>query len=578
MIDRYLTEEQTRAIAYRGGHLQIIACAGSGKTEVIARRLASLLSSNEASPRNIVAFTFTEKAAAELKDRIHSRVSDVKPDALGLAEMFVGTIHGFCLELLKSELPKYLKFEVLSEVQQTLFVDRHSRASGLTETTTLAGAPLKRYKDTGRYVSALNILRESDTVESILAGSQIYSSMRKYSALIDSRGYLDYSSILEVAVTALESDTDLRERIRGRIQHVIVDEYQDVNPIQERLVRALQSLGAAVCVVGDDDQTIYQWRGGDVQNILTFAQRYAPVERVKLEANFRSSSAIVELARDFIAANQDRLPKAMIPGGTQSFETGDLCALAFPAPEVEAAWIATTIGQLRGLEFVEGELRRGLSYSDVAILLRSVSANGEPIVRALEAAGVPFIIKGMNSLFETPEACAARELFFFLASDPSMNTDTLRNAWRTADIGISETSLDAALQSASQYRLALHSSQQNEERWALYNLQRQFLTFLEDLGVLEEHIEPKRREVVFYNLGKFSQLISDFETIHFHSRPLEKYRSFADWLRFGAEGSYAEGWQDNQYAQPDAVQIMTVQIVSPGVVYDGTWRGCDLSG
>ena len=124
-----LTERQKAAIAFGGINLQLIACAGSGKTEVVARRVVHLLApgrQDTLQPRNIIAFTFTDKAAAELKERIVTRTRQALGEILGLAEMFVGTIHAFCLELLKSETPKYLKYEVLSEVQQALFVDRQT--------------------------------------------------------------------------------------------------------------------------------------------------------------------------------------------------------------------------------------------------------------------------------------------------------------------------------------------------------------------------------------------------------------------------------------------------------------------
>lgn len=130
-----LTAAQDSAVSYGGRNLQLIACAGSGKTEVVARRVVQLLTPGRAAtllPRNIVAFTFTDKAAAELKERIITRTREALGAIPGMAEMFVGTIYAFCLELLKSESPRYLKYEVLNEVQQTLFVDRHSKASGLT--------------------------------------------------------------------------------------------------------------------------------------------------------------------------------------------------------------------------------------------------------------------------------------------------------------------------------------------------------------------------------------------------------------------------------------------------------------
>src|SRR4029077_6490195 len=167
-----LTEAQRQAIEHPGGNLQLIACAGSGKTEVVARRVVHLLDPNRGGlhPGNIIAFTFTDKAAAELKDRIVTRVRQALGEVTGLAEMFVGTIHAFALELLKSEVPKYLRYEVLNEVQQALFVDRNSKKSGLTVCVDLQGQNLKRYTDTSRYLTALDILREADRNEQALAG------------------------------------------------------------------------------------------------------------------------------------------------------------------------------------------------------------------------------------------------------------------------------------------------------------------------------------------------------------------------------------------------------------------------
>jgi len=272
-----LTESQQRAIKHRLDNLELIACAGSGKTEVVAQRVVHLLTPGRKDsllPRNIIAFTFTEKAAAELKERIVTRSREALGEIPGMAEMFVGTIHAFCLELLKSESPKYLKYEVLNEVQQTLFVDRHSRASGLTQSTTLTGQMLRRYVDTATYISALSILREDKAIApKALAGNSVVANLPTYEQLLDASGYLDYSGILKVAVEELQTNQDLRTSLAARVRCVIVDEYQDVNPVQELIVSLLRGLGGSLCVVGDDDQTIYQWRGSDVEIILTFKDR-----------------------------------------------------------------------------------------------------------------------------------------------------------------------------------------------------------------------------------------------------------------------------------------------------------------
>lgn len=541
------------------GNLQLIACAGSGKTEVVARRVVHLLTPNAEEallPRNIVAFTFTEKAAAELKERIVTRCRETLGDIHGLAEMFVGTIHAFCLELIKTEVPRFLKYAVLNDVQQGLFVDRNCKRSGLTTSTDLNGATLSRYKDTKHYISALSILRESDLDDNALNDCSIVAGLGAYCDLIHDHSYLDYSEILRATANAITNEAELRKRLAERVCYVIVDEYQDVNPIQEAIVRSLHDLGAKVCVVGDDDQTVYQWRGSDVQNILTFADRYPAVTTIPLEENFRSSDGVVETARDFITQNTSRLAKAMRPTAAQAYEPGDITALAFPNPDAEAAFIAQTCAASRGLIIRDDNKDRGISWSDMAVLLRSVKKDAAPIMCALDNADIPFVVVGMNNLFGTAEAGAARQLFYFMASRPGVDESAVEATWVDADLGLDLPSLRQAIRDAAVARDAL--ADPDQKRWGFYSIQRVFLNFLETAGVREEVVGKDRGEVVFYNLGKFSQLISDYETIHYHSKPAEKYESFANFLQFRAEDAYPEGWQDSQYANPNAVRIMTV--------------------
>lgn len=170
-----------------------------------------------------------------------------------MAEMFVGTIHAFCLELLKSESPQHLKYEVLNEVQQALLVDRNSRKSGLAASTDLNRVPLRRYRDTNHYVSALSILREAERDDAALDGCSTLGGLNAYQVLLDDKRYLDYSSILAEAVSLLTINDGFRDRLRQRVKYVIVDQYQDVNPVQEAIVWSLQSIGAHICMVGDDD-------------------------------------------------------------------------------------------------------------------------------------------------------------------------------------------------------------------------------------------------------------------------------------------------------------------------------------
>jgi DNA helicase-2/ATP-dependent DNA helicase PcrA len=347
----------------------------------------------------------------------------------------------------------------------------------------LKNQPLKRWRDTERYIKALGILREGEIDAHALANCSVVAGRARYADLLHECSYFDYSSIMEEAVAVLMNNAGVRQRLADRVRDVTVDEYQDVNPIQEQIVRCLHELGAKVCVVGDDDQTIYQWRGSNVQNILTFEQRYPSVHQIRLEENWRSSEGIVETARPFIEQNAERLPKKMQPTDAQSFEPGDIIALSFNNPDEEADYISNTIKALRGVAIKEENHERGISWSDVAILLRSVKNNGEPVTRALTRAGVPFIVVGMNNLFGTPEAEAARQLFYFMAARTDVDDAALERVWLAANVGVETTQLRQAIAAARTLRDEFRVSNLRNARFAL---QRVFLDFLEQAGVREE--------------------------------------------------------------------------------------------
>jgi DNA helicase-2/ATP-dependent DNA helicase PcrA len=404
------------------------------------------------------------------------------------------------------------------------------------------------------YISALGLLREAQVDERQIRQASIAEGLDAYTALLHEKGYLDYSSILQEAVQALGSEAGLRERLAERLRVVIVDEYQDVNPVQERLISALHGLGAAVRVVGDDDQTIYQWRGSDARNILTFEERYG-ASAIRLEDNFRSSPGITDVARLVIEKNPVRLEKSMRSAERQSYEAGDIVALQFSSPDEEADYIARTCRSLHSTMIQDGEGSRAISWSDMAVLIRIGSMAG-PIRAALEREGIPVVSVGMGSLFDTPEAEAARQLFYLMAGqvDPS---DVVA-AWTAADLGVDPAVIAAAVDEAEVTRTRMEEEDQ-DVRFSVYNIQRQFIGFLERLQLREETVPGARGEVVFYNLAKFSQAISDFEAIYFHSRPVQKYESFAGFLRNQAEAAYeASTGTEEHLVSVDAVQILTI--------------------
>lgn len=555
------TDSQLDAINHLDGNLQVIACAGSGKTQVLAQRIVNILREKGASgigSANIVAFTFTEKAAGELKDRVHALCRKELGHSTGLAEMFVGTIHGFCLDLLQTYQFRFLKYRVLNDVQQRLLIDRHSRESGLTDLKTHDGKSLKRWLDSRLYQRCLSVIRESSIDEATLGPHPIRDALHKYNNLLDKKSYLDYSRILTEAVAALQSDVDLRTKISGRIKYLIVDEYQDVNPLQEALIVLLHELGAEVCVVGDDDQTIYQWNGSDIRNILDFQKRYKDVYQVPLGENFRSSKGIVDTARQIAERNNHRLPKSMESKEKQTFEYGDILSQRFSSPRAEADWIINKILSMRGTSFTEAGETRGITWSDCAILFRSVKNSADHVVDALRQANIPYVIKGVTGLFDVQEVQAAVSIFYYLNGE--IVRDALYKACRATSLGIS----DGNLRQAIDWLDAEKADWPNRRLNRTFSLQHTFQGFLESLALREQDVpgtgvhNKNRGELVYYNLGKFSQVITDFEEIHWQSSPERLYETFSRFLRHQAADYYPEGWEEAAFVTPDAVQIMTV--------------------
>ena len=321
----------------------------------------------------------------------------------------------------------------------------------------------------------------------------------------------------------------------------------------------LHELGADLCVVGDDDQTIYQWRGSSVGNILKFEERYPEVEKIRLEENFRSSEGVIDVARQFVAKVNPRLPKAMKFADAQPYEPGDVVALSFDSPEKEAEYIAETIRSIRGVAFCDGDGERGLSWSDMAILLRSVKGNGAAIKNALNEANIPFVVTGLANLFETHEARAARSLFCFISSqtvgsNQPPTEQELRQSWEIAVLGLAKDKLVKALQYVQQVRANLNAETGNNPP----SIQDVFLKFLELAELREENVPDNRGQIVMFNLGRFSEVIADWESINFASNPAEGFQGFARFLHYQADDAYSEGSEDVDYMVPDAVQVMTI--------------------
>lgn len=558
-----LTEAQKKAVDTIDTNLQIIACAGSGKTQVVSERIVNMLTQDGVEPRNIVAFTYTEKAAAELKGRVLRLARERLESMEGMAELYIGTIHAWCMHYLQDYIYGYQKFTVLNDVRLKLFIDQRNRKVGMSDLMVhTRGKPpreLRRFVETDKFTQVMGIARECRIKDGMELPEEIQSVVAKYEEQLTKYAYFDFTMILTTFLEELRTNPDVRGRIASELKYLIVDEYQDVNYIQEQIIEDLSGLGVKLCVVGDDDQTIYQWRGSSLQNILGFKGKYAPVQQITLDDNFRSSKGIVEIAKTAIAnlSADERLEKSMNAAGFQQYEEGDLQLGEFPDYVQEDAFIVKKIQGLRGKAFRnrEKDEPRGLDYSDMAILLRAWKP-ATRLAETLREANIPFVVTGVAQLFETEEAEACVNIYKYLSGE--VTDDQLKASWKRVSSGLDDAKLEYAI-------YELDKCRPNNRDWhELFNLQEIFIGFRESADITEERISGSsdqgmsRAEVVFYNMGMFSQVIEDFEVVHFRDKQVDKLTNFLNFLRYSAKDYYPEGWINKSMVPPNAVTITTV--------------------
>jgi len=422
-----LLEPQKEAVLHRGGPLLIVAGPGSGKTEVLSRRVAHLILSGDASPENMLVTTFTNKAALELKDRIQQKLPEVNVEL-----MQVSTLHSFCGEILR-RYPKSPSgdFRILDEMGQFLFVYSNRKALGLDEI--VKGLPHQFFQGvihsfnlaTEEMVepskleswcdenSACCCLDEADSWKERAVVAEAYS---RYLDLLNEEGLMDFA-ILERRALDLLQDEAVLVACQARYKEILVDEYQDTNAAQDKILSLLAGDGGHLTVVGDDDQSIYRFRGATVKNIGCFHERYPNVRVIKLEHNFRSLNPIVTNSLQVIVNNPSRIPKdlkAVREGKTEVFMVHRHTA----TEEAEAV-----------VELVEDLHRTGkiAGYGDIALLLRSVKNAAGAYVSAFAEAGIPFHITGDGSFFERGDISGIYELLIFLGASKPWGDCNIRN-------------------------------------------------------------------------------------------------------------------------------------------------------
>ncbi len=398
-----LNDAQREAVAAEPGHLLVLAGAGSGKTRVLVHRIAWLLATDQATPWGVLAVTFTNKAAGEMRARIEQTLG--RP----VGGMWVGTFHGLAHRLLRahwSEAGLPQGFQILDSDDQLRGVRRAMRELDLDETQwppRQAQSFINARKDDGQRPDHVD-LRDGDQWVAQMA--RVY---RAYEEACERFGVVDFAELLLRAHELLREREDIAAHYRGRFGHILVDEFQDTNAIQYAWLRQLAGASAELFCVGDDDQSIYGWRGARIENIQQFSRDFPDVRTVRLEQNYRSSGNILAAANALIANNQGRLGKNLWTDGRD----GDPIRLYAAFNDIdEARYVVARIGQL-----VEDGDRR----EDSAILYR-VSAQSRAFEEALLAAGMPYRVYGGLRFYERAEvknALAYLRLAINRHDDPS---------------------------------------------------------------------------------------------------------------------------------------------------------------
>jgi len=585
------TQAQQEAIDHRGGNLLIVACAGSGKTETISRRIARFVRDG-ASKDSIVAFTFTEHAAAELKARIRRHLEEIVPEEPSLGDMYVGTIHSFCLRLLKELSPEFRNWEVMDEVRQAALISTNftrwedsERGLGLDRlrSETRTGT---YWETVRRFTTTLSVMHQKGIAPEDLADARLSDVVQRYRALAYERPnyFVDFNRIIDQLLEWLRGDPTALATVRSKFSNLVVDEYQDVDDRQEELIQLLTDFGRVVSVtaVGDDDQALYGFRGASVHNILTFQQRYPYVRRVDMGENFRCTHAIVEIADQAIQKVSRRLEKEMsaryrdpLTGNIveRMADEGDIQLATMPDEETEAEWVAGRILALRGVEFEEKDgRRRPLDYADMAILLRSVKTAGNTFARVLRARGIPVVVSGTRGLFNNDEIRLIQAAFCLLArADFAMpddegklqilNTLQSRDFVRQCIERLQERQMPAA--SPSRFLRWIGSKLEELDRRSLRRElrgrlakriypQEIFQEMLRELGSQEADWTTD----VLFNLGAFSSLLTQFEAVHQWVTPAN-LKGLCLFLGNWAASNADEGGL-NEVVRLNSVQIMTV--------------------
>lgn len=559
VLARELTTQQRAAATATAREVLCLACAGSGKSRTLAYRIARLLAGG-ARPDGIVAFTFTERAADSIKRRVSQSLTKVglSPNALGA--MYIGTIHSYCQHVLGKIDAVYRQFDVLDENRLKLYIISRYARIGLAALRPRArgNSYFDAIKQLGNAWKTLN--DELLTIEAVAAqDQQLGDVLQRLNDALAQDQYIDFSLMIRLVVDALvRGDRTARSSVAD-LRHLMVDEYQDVSPAQEELIRQLHALSETLFVVGDDDQSIYAWRGADVSNILNFRTRYADSTELPLSENFRSTSAIVTTSDAFAAAELG--PSRTIKNPTAAVDRSprDFRVTWFANRAQEASWIAARIEGLLGTAYEEPDgTVRGLTPADFAILMRSTrepEQDGSPrhvaYTRALAGRNIRFSLEAGGGPFERRQVDVLRSTFQLLRNGSPTRPEVQTHFDAEVLPAFPKANFGSLVSVLTNWGRVIHTPPGGARRrlypqQLVYDLLGAFC--LAQSGFTDE---------VLRDIGLFSLMIQDVETVYMSVDSPDRFREILNFLNNAAETGYDVS-TDDQLERPDAVFVSTV--------------------
>jgi DNA helicase-2/ATP-dependent DNA helicase PcrA len=430
-----LNPEQRAAVTLPAQSALILAGAGSGKTRVLTTRIAWLVSTGQVSPQGLLAVTFTNKAAKEMLGRLSAMLP------VNVRGMWIGTFHGLCNRLLRAHhrdagLPA--TFQILDSQDQLSAVKRLLKILNWDDEK-FPPRQLQSFINGAKEQG----LRAADIDDSDGYNKKFIEFYQAYDDQCQREGVVDFGELLLRAVELLKRNTALRDHYRMRFRHILIDEFQDTNPLQYAWIKELSGEASAVFAVGDDDQSIYAFRGADVANMQHFEREFRVPNLIKLEQNYRSGGHILDAANAMIRNNAQRLGKNL---WTEAGEGEQLRILEAASDSLEAYWLIDEIRDLIG---------QGFSRSEIAILYRS-NAQSRVIEHTLFNAGIAYRVFGGLRFFERAEIKHALA-YLRLMENPHDDTSFLRVVNFPAR-GIGARSIEALQDRATQQGLSLYAA------------------------------------------------------------------------------------------------------------------------